>query len=339
MAILKREEIERLMLTHTSSAELFGRALLAGVALTAIYAVISAVGYFPEGAGSRYLLSLLVFLSLWAFGGIILRSEYAFISPTDTFTTFRAPLLSTLTFIVVIATSIFLYQSNPEVFWLEPMIEVSFVLPVITLVVGSFLFALGFRKLYLAMLFRNTDLDFYELTYAKELEKKLEMLWEYCRRYNEPLYLGLIRVHTGGNVRFKQRQHILEHVYQVLDNAVRKADTMGQRDSRTVWLVLSRTRPEEAHIPVRRLLSELERDPTYQQLQNDYDVHVDVALTGALDQMKSPDDLIAFAEETLNEAVENNEFVIRGVPEQHEVLGDPSATRRSSGTTGPDGAE
>ncbi len=309
------------MLTYTSSAELFGRALVTGLGLTAVYAVIAAIGYFPQGDGIRYLLSLLVFLSLWTFGGLILRSEYAFISPTDSFTTFRAPLLSTLSFIVVIGTTAFLYQSTPNVFWMEPMIEVSFVLPVITLVVASFLFTFAFRKVFLALLFRNTQLDFYELVYGPELHRKLDLFWEYTRRYEEPLYLGLIRIHTDNNVRFKQRQHILDHIYNVFANTLRKADTIGQHDSRTIWFILSRTRPKDAHIPARRLLSELDRDQKYQQLQRDHNVHVDTALAGHLEQMRSPDDLIAFAEESLKEAEEKKELVIRGVPEQMNVVG------------------
>ena len=321
MALLKREEIERLLLTYTSSAELFVRAMLIGAMLTVVYAVFAAIGYFPEGDIVPFLLSLLIFLSLWTFGGLILRSEYAFISPTDSFTTFRAPLLSTLTFIVVIGTSVLLYQSSPTVFWMEPMIEVSFVLPVIVLVVGSFLFTFAFRKIYLAYLFRNTELDFYELVYAKELDRKLHLFWEYTRRYEEPLYLGLISIYTGRSVRFKQRQQILEHVYKVLSNSVRKADTMGQLNSRSIWLILSRTSPEEAHIPMQRLRSELDRDQTYQQLEREHDITINLALSGYLDQMDAPDDLISFAEETLEEAKEKNELIIRGVPEQRDILG------------------
>ncbi|MFP4643740.1 MAG: diguanylate cyclase domain-containing protein [Spirochaetales bacterium] len=321
MALLKREEIERLMLSNTPSAELFIRAMVIGAILTAVFGVIAAIGYFPEGDIVPFFLSLLVFLSLWTFGGLILRSEYAFISPNDSFTTFRAPLLSTLTFIVIIATSVFLYQSSPAVFWMEPMMEVTFVLPVIVLVVGSFLFTLAFRKMYLAYLFRNTDLDFYELAHANELNRKLHLFWEYTRRYEEPLYLGLISIHAGQSVRFKERQQILEHIYKVLADAVRKADTMGQLNSRTIWLILSRTMPEEAHIPMQRLQYELDRDETYQQLRRQHDLTINYALSGYLDQMDGPDDLISFARETLEEAKEKNELIIRGVPEQRNLLG------------------
>lgn len=319
LAILSHEEKQRLLLLNTASAELFFKAVLSGLVLTVIFGIVVAIGYFPEGDEMGLIVVLLVFLALWSFGGLILRSEYAVVTDGSSFGAVRAPILSTLTFVVLLGSSIALYQMNPNALWLIGMLEISFVVPVLALFVLTALFSYGFRTLYLRLLHRGTDIDFYEVVNRGELNQRLRMFWEYSRRYGEPLYLTLIRVDTSAEVRGDDRQKVVEHIIDVFRTALRKSDIVGQQDSRTLWIIFSRTSPDKSAVPIERVKAELEEDSEFRRMRNELGVQLSIGLAGYVEKMSSERDLLDLADEAVRSASLGEGFAIRGIPDIRAV--------------------
>lgn len=317
LAILSRPQKQRLLLLHTASAELFAKAFLTGMILTAVFGVLTAVTYLPEGELSVLFVAQFAFLALWTFGGLILRTEYSIASDKRTATAIRAPILATLTFFILLGITIVLYQQNPNTLWLLQMLNVSFVLPVLVLFAATFLLTIIFRSIYMWLVARDSDLDLYGIVNSSSLPARLDMFWEYARRYSENLYLALIRVSARDQPDEDAFQAIIDYLLGISERAVRKADLIGQIDRSTLWLIFSRTLPEHCSIPIERVVQELESDKEFQKLRNEQGLQIRIGLAGYVERMESSRDLRLLAEEALSEAVsENQTMAVRGIPHQ-----------------------
>jgi hypothetical protein len=298
VSLISKAKRDELVLLHSPCGDLFIAGSLTGLALAlpiAVFLLLTFKGPDPYPYIGTATLGIFV-LTLSA--GIFLPLEHRMITTYRLTSSF--PIFPTLSFVVLTVLSFVLHFGNPDYLGFRRLLESFFVLPILITLIIAAVYCYGVRKIFFALLYRRSRLDYVSLFYRDTVSDRLAPAWDTMQRYGGGLSLLLIRFSydsgpDGGPRSFSEAEDIelLDRTIETVKGRIRGADETGIYSRFILWVTLPHTNEKEGKIPTARLLTELEGTPRLQAYRDKRGLRVSGCyLAQAEESMLEPRDLL-----------------------------------------------
>lgn len=304
MRELNRRLKRGILMSEVGAAETFGPAALVGLVLTVVFAAALIIWAAPLENVVVVLAAIFLHYLMGLLGGAVLRVEYTS-GRVDERT--RVPVFYTFVLLILLAVSFMSYTAEPSFFFTQRLLDLSFVVPVLRVFIMAFVYDLLYRFGFFFLLERQSNVDYHLVLNKGEVVEKLSMFWEYLQRYNESLFLLILRLvpkNETAEAPASDFEKLIRMMQEKVDEKIRKADLTGRYSSDTIWVIFSHTHVSDAEKPITRISEAIENDESFRRVSSIYDFRTGV---GEYDpQMQSPTDL-------LNQALERVGIRVSGV--------------------------